>query len=760
MRGYKIALFGVIAILACLARASKPTDSKLMAAQFLTVVDSLMDNQDTIPTKRLKTWLLKNKTGAQVLDKLKLGGNIATALANTKLNSLRKYTNMFNKKNPNSKISVIGILTARYGDDKVAKALVSAQEKAATMDTAKLLRSEQLDSWLISDKSVVDVFKLLKLSDNGYEALTSRKLEVLEDYIRTQTKARELEAALLQRWRHRNLQPGKVLKVLKLDGNVEHVLKSRRLEALTKYIPMYNKMNNPVNQVSLLGVLTAHYSDDAVAKAIAAARRNPATEEIATKLQSQQLEGWLKSGKSADDVFVLLKLKEDGPAGIGSPQLDTLDEYIKLLNTQKSGDESVIKALVTGFGGESNLMSILTTAKANTQAAVEAEKLETALLTQLRNENFQPERVFKLLKLDRDVDDVLGSTNLPILMKYISAFNKDNPTHEVSLLGMLKAHYSDDMVAKAIVTAKRNRATKEMAMKLQTQQLEEWLNSGKSVNDVSRCSSLKKMDWRQLLVRRWRCWKILEAGKNRGTRTKATKLQSAQFSQWLEEGLDSMSVLTNVFKVKEEDLGGASGMQRSVAKQFQAFYEDNMGALNAVIPRRVYTDVYLAVDQHARLRKQLLRKMLLGKADHIVQHIESLAGQGLRHQIGWVHVGLNLPQLHRLLRHLISHVLPAMFNVSRPATVDWVRSHHERSMVLDSKPKLRLYHVLPAKFNVSRPATVDWVRSHHERSLVIDSKPKLRLYHWEDFGEDVAETLSVHASFTKRTQLLLWTGPQ
>ncbi|GMF59577.1 unnamed protein product [Phytophthora fragariaefolia] len=32
-----------------------------------------------------------------------------------------------------------------------------------TTDTAKLLRSEQLDSWLTSDKSVVDVFKLLKL---------------------------------------------------------------------------------------------------------------------------------------------------------------------------------------------------------------------------------------------------------------------------------------------------------------------------------------------------------------------------------------------------------------------------------------------------------------------------------------------------------------------------------------------------------------------------------------------------------------------
>ncbi|GMF42679.1 unnamed protein product [Phytophthora fragariaefolia] len=693
MRVYIIALLGVIGLLACLARASKPAASKLKAGPFPTIMDSLMDDQDIIPTKRLlrasgavtgnseervgfgtitglvkshvskvvdttrlKTWLLKNKTGAQVLDKLKLGDDIATALENTKLNSLRAYAKMFNKKNSNSKISVIGILTARYGDDEVAKALVSAQKKAATTDTAKLLRSEQLDFWLTSDKSVVDVFKLLKLSDDGYEALTSRKLEVLEKYIeffnqkksghetllgtfttgfggeeklvpiiyyamwdpRTQTKARELEAALLRRWRDENLQPDEVLKLLKLNGNMEHVLNSRRLGALVTYIPTYNNKNRD-NQVSLLGVLMAHYSDDAVAKAIAAARRNLATEEIAKKLQSQQLEGWLKSGKSADDVFVLLKLKEDGPAAIGSPKLDTLDEYIKLLNTQKSGEETVIKALVTGFGGESNLMSILTTAKANTQVAVKAEKLETALLTQWKNEKFQPEHVFKLLKLDRDADNVLGSANLPVLMKYISTFNKHNPTHEVSLLGMLKAHYSDDMVAKAIVTAKRSPATEEIAKKLQTQQLEEWLNSGKSVNDVFTLLKLKEYGLAAIISRKMEMLEeyiklfnreksghesviktltsvfggegklavALETGRRYPrTNIKATELQSAQFSKWLDEGLDSMSVLTNVFKVKEENVARASRMEKSVAKQFKAFYEDNVGVLNGV---RCYT---------------------------------------------------------------------------------------------------------------------------------------------------------------------------
>ncbi|KAE9271318.1 hypothetical protein PR003_g30544 [Phytophthora rubi] len=158
---------------------------------------------------------------------------------------------------------------------------------------------------------------------------------------------------------------------------------------------------------------------------------------MATRLQSQQLEGWLKSGKSVDDVYALLKLKQDGLAASVSRKLEMLDDYIKLFNREKSADESVVKAMATGFGGE--------------------DKLATALENARRH---------------------------PLM------------------------------------------------------------------------------------------------------NAKATKLQNAQFAQWLDEGYDSISVLTKVFKVEDASLAGASRLQKSIANQFKAFYERDMRVPNVVNPRR------------------------------------------------------------------------------------------------------------------------------------------------------------------------------
>lgn len=137
-----------------------------------------------VETAKLKSYLLRNKDGVQVLTKLKLDSGIMAALKSSKMDALSTYVNMFNKKHPNDKISVIGTLTTRYGDATVAGALVSAMDNPQTKDRATRLRTDQIEAWLSSQKSVDDVFKLLRLRDNRYEALISRKLGVLENYIR------------------------------------------------------------------------------------------------------------------------------------------------------------------------------------------------------------------------------------------------------------------------------------------------------------------------------------------------------------------------------------------------------------------------------------------------------------------------------------------------------------------------------------------------------------------------------------------------
>ncbi|ETK96754.1 hypothetical protein L915_00605 [Phytophthora nicotianae] len=344
---------------------------------------------------KLRTFLLMKNKGVDVLNSLKFGDDVAVALKSSKMNTLKKYIAMFNEKYPDNTISLIGVFTARYGDDAVAKALVSAERHADSApdvaELAKKLRAEQTSAWLEGGKSVVDVFNSLKLQDDEFVALVSRKLEVLDDYIVKfnseknghetllralttgfggdddfrliltkakhvpATRAKAIELENLRRWQQEQLEPKRVMKLLSLGDDVENALKSIKLRRLDEYIIEFNRMN-PSKQQTLLGVLTKQYGEAGVAKAIVSAVKEE--NMLAVRLQKQQLEGWLHSEKSVDDVFKLLEFKKNDLSSIVSRRVETLDKYIMLYNREKSAKETLVGVFVKAFG-ETQLKNML-----------------------------------------------------------------------------------------------------------------------------------------------------------------------------------------------------------------------------------------------------------------------------------------------------------------------------------------------------------------------------------------------------------------
>lgn len=123
------------------------------------------------------------------------------------------------------------------------------------------------------------------------------------------------------------------MKLLNLDDDATNALKSSNLRTLRRYFAALNR-DNPSSEVSMIGALTAHYGDEAVASGLvtAPASRDPIVETMASNLQKEQFAIWLKSGKSADDAFTLLKFPVDNFVAIASPKLEALEEYIKLVN--------------------------------------------------------------------------------------------------------------------------------------------------------------------------------------------------------------------------------------------------------------------------------------------------------------------------------------------------------------------------------------------------------------------------------------------
>ncbi|EEY56831.1 secreted RxLR effector peptide protein, putative [Phytophthora infestans T30-4] len=381
------------------------------------VLNSIMTSTlNAVESAKLKVFLLQKSSGVDVLNSLKLGDDAAAALKNSKLETLNKYVTRFNQENPDKTISLVGTLTTRYGDDALAKALVSAQTHAkssAEMVTmAKKLRAEQLSAWLGGGKSVEDVYALLKLDEDGYLALTSRKLDVLDDYIvkinsekngqetllKTLTKEfggeKKLRAILniaglsyfthvkafelkkLIEWKNRNSEPAAVMKLLNLDNDVGKALKSTELRRLDEYIIDFN-LKNPNNQATLLRTLTKKYGESGVAKAIVSAVKDD--NMLAKRLQNQQFEDWLKKDMSVDQVFNVLDFKSAGIGAVISRNVDTLDKYVTLYNRKTSADETLVGAFVKAFG-KKQLGNML-------QRFPDTDKYSAKLRTQFRELN-------------------------------------------------------------------------------------------------------------------------------------------------------------------------------------------------------------------------------------------------------------------------------------------------------------------------------------------------------------------------------------
>ncbi|OWY96842.1 hypothetical protein PHMEG_00032785 [Phytophthora megakarya] len=88
---------------------------------------------------------------------------------------------MFNKKYPGNPVSLLETLVTRYGDVRLAQALVTAKQQGRSMDIVEGLQSLQLKWWLNSQTSADDVFLRLNFKKDGI--LSSPKIATMVNYI-------------------------------------------------------------------------------------------------------------------------------------------------------------------------------------------------------------------------------------------------------------------------------------------------------------------------------------------------------------------------------------------------------------------------------------------------------------------------------------------------------------------------------------------------------------------------------------------------
>uniref|UniRef100_H3GF89 RxLR effector protein n=2 Tax=Phytophthora ramorum TaxID=164328 RepID=H3GF89_PHYRM len=167
-----------------------------------------------------------------------------------------KYLGDFDKKKRDAS-STIAELTARYGDESLARMIEESKDNAGLLERAvHVLQTSQIKGWMDSKNSVDDVFNLLKLNDKGNM---------------------RLDNPLLKR-------------------------------TLQLFIIRFNK-ENPSAQTSIIETLRRNYGDEILSKILISGKGVRKTQATASSWQTKLLDKWLEAGTQPSVVFKWLQLK-------------------------------------------------------------------------------------------------------------------------------------------------------------------------------------------------------------------------------------------------------------------------------------------------------------------------------------------------------------------------------------------------------------------------------------------------------------------
>ncbi|GMF13666.1 unnamed protein product [Phytophthora lilii] len=319
---------------------------------------------------------------------------------------------------------MLSTLVGRYGDEDVARMLTTVITVRGNKDTAKALQNAQFSKWASEEKTADDVFKLFKLN--------------------------QVE-------------------------NDRFLLRNPMLRTWTSYV---EKLGEDPYQFLFLKLKMRYRSDLGLARMLVSAKEQRGTSTIVSNLENVQFKNWISEGKSADDVFELLKLDSVKDNIFNDPMLSTWTSYVQRLG--KNSGEELFGVLRKEYNDEALAsLLVLVAAKENPETWYIAKDVEAVEIKRWIKEGKTTDDVFKLLNLDSVGDKLFQSPALSTLTSYLNQLDKENA--DSLLLSALKARYDDDVLTKMLSEAQKNLNTKVLGVDLQEML---WLSNKTPVDEV------------------------------------------------------------------------------------------------------------------------------------------------------------------------------------------------------------------------------------------------------------------------------------
>ncbi|OWZ18675.1 LOW QUALITY PROTEIN: RxLR effector protein [Phytophthora megakarya] len=384
-----------------------------------------------------------------------------------------RFKNWFNSVNraySNSmegNVAMVTTLTAHYGDEAVAKVLLEAKRIAKTKSFAWKLEKAQFTKWKRDQKSVENVYKLLKLDEMGDKLFKSSgantwiqyasnfqvkgdeamfltlKTHICEDVDAAKEDndiATSLEKVELEHWLNTGKSSDEVFKLLRLNDETGNLLKNPAFNTWVSYVTKINKQN-PYDIA--FAKLLVRYGGPTLAKLIVGAKQDPTMNIIAGGLEVALHKHWIDEGKSANEIFKLLNLEQEGGAVVTSPMWGTWSSYLRNLN-KNNPDEAVFLTLKKQFGQEKVMTMVDTTNEFGVKTHV-AGKLQEEVWS---SEGKTVDNIFKMFKLDVNGDNFVKSPLLSTWMSY--PMTLENHNDDLNAISYLEKRFGNLKLARIL----------------------------------------------------------------------------------------------------------------------------------------------------------------------------------------------------------------------------------------------------------------------------------------------------------------------
>ncbi|KAF4146153.1 hypothetical protein GN958_ATG04628 [Phytophthora infestans] len=462
----------------------------------------------------------------------------------------------------------IPTLTRQLGDDKLYRVIKSAKMIPQTKNIATRLETELVQYWVTIRKDPDEVFRLNFSEWVSYvDDVNAKNPEnPIGGSKNERNDENKVEDDMAQVWLNSRKAPEDILLKLKLGDTMERILESPRLNTWTKYIDAYNSRYRG-GETSMIEVLTRKFRDKRVAEAINAAKTSEdTTKNIALKLESAQLEMWLRDGKSTDDIYELLELSIWRSDFSHNPLLETWVSYMDTVVTNSPSKMSTLFSTLESRFTDRPLLQILEKATKFSSMESAATKLQIAKMQSIFESKMSPKDSFYLLGLDTVGDSVLSSHVLKRWKEYVKSFNKANPKKVESWFEPLRINYQH--IERMIETAKQNPRTVGIGTEAESALHKHWLDRGKSPGTVFRDIFREKPTEHLLTIPKFGLWtqyletfnkrypknKTTIAAKNDRSKDKqARDLKDAMVARWIDSDEKLTDLQRRFSHVKDAD---------------------------------------------------------------------------------------------------------------------------------------------------------------------------------------------------------------